>query len=75
MTAVKRITATLAIAFAAWTVSAQQPAPEVLETAAQFQGEAAEQYLTRARVREMRDIGDTIRQRADGTAPPEVARV
>lgn len=66
MTAVKRMTAILVMAFAAWTVSAQQPAPEVLETAAQFQGEAAEQYLTRARVREMRDIGVgvTLPQRA-----------
>ena len=66
MTAVKRLTAILVIAFAAWTVSAQQPAPEVLETAAQFQGEAAEHYLTRARVREMRDIGVgvTLPQRA-----------
>lgn len=66
MTAVKRVTAILVIAFSAWTVSAQQPAPEVLETAAQFQGEAAEQYLMRARVREMRDIGVgvTLPQRA-----------
>ena len=66
MTALKRMTAILALAFAAWTVSAQQPAPEVLETAAQFQGEGAEQYLARARVREMRDIGVgvTLPQRA-----------
>jgi hypothetical protein len=70
----KRSTAMLAMAFAAWScaavsstsVAAQQPATEVLETAAQFQGEAAEQYLARARVREMRDIGVgvTLPQRA-----------
>lgn len=60
MTAHKRITAMLAIALAAWTVSAQQPATEVLETAAQFQGADAEQFLQKGRVRGLKDIGTGV---------------
>lgn len=66
MTALRRVVAMLVIALAAWTASAQQPAPEALETADQFQGPAAEQFLAKARVRELRDIGTgvTLPQRA-----------
>ena len=71
MTPLKRIAALLAISLTAWTVAAQQqpPAPppqERLETADQFQGADAEQFLAKARVREMRDIGVgvTLPQRA-----------
>ena len=71
MTPLKRIAALLAISLTAWTVAAQQqPAPpppqETLETADQFQGTDAEQFLAKARVREMRDIGVgvTLPQRA-----------
>jgi len=66
MPALRRVVAMLAIALAAWTVSARQAAPDAIETADQFQGSAAEQFLAKARVRELRDIGTgvTLPQRA-----------
>jgi hypothetical protein len=68
-TPLKRLALALALSCAAWTIAAQQAAPAApppLETADQFQGPAAEQFLARARVREMRDIGTgvTLPQRA-----------
>jgi hypothetical protein len=60
MTAHTRVVAILAIGLAAWTVSAQQPATEVLETAAQFQGNDAEQFLQKGRVRGLKDIGTGV---------------
>ena len=67
MTVLRRFAVLMVLPFAVWAVAAQQPAaPEALETADQFQGAAAEQFLAKARVREMRDIGVgvTLPQRA-----------
>jgi hypothetical protein len=60
MNAVRRVIATLAITLLAWSVSAQNPPQQPLETADQFQGPEAERFLTRARVRAMRDIGTGV---------------
>ena len=60
MTAVRRIIATLAIALLAWTVSAQNPPQPPLETADQFQGPQAEQFLAKARVRALRALGTGV---------------
>jgi hypothetical protein len=72
MTAARRLVASLTLALIAWSIPAAR-GQEALETAAQFQGAAAERFLARARVRAMRDIGTgvTLPQRAtlelDGT--------
>ena len=77
MSAVRRLSASLTLALLVWTCAAAPPAharveapaswaQDALETAAQFQGPQAEQFLARARVRSMRDIGTgvTLPQRA-----------
>jgi hypothetical protein len=60
MTAVRRVVATLVLALLAWGVSAQNPPQPPLETADQFQGPEAEQFLTKARVRSTRDLGTGV---------------
>ena len=66
MTPGRRVVSTLVLALVASCVSAQAPqTPQTppqqpLETADQFQGAAAERFLTRARIRAVKDIGTGV---------------
>ena len=59
MTGVRRLVPVLLVSCLVASVAAQQT-QDALETAAQFQGPAAERFLARGRVRGMRDIGTGV---------------
>ena len=59
MTGVRRLVPVLVVSWLIAGVSGQQT-QEALETAAQFQGPAAERFLARGRVRGLRDIGTGV---------------